>query len=648
MTEQQAPITLVVIDDDPDVLRATARILEQAHYHVITGGSAAQALELTRLHRPALLLLDVILPDGNGVDIARQLKNDSALTGVFVILMSGLKTSGEEQAAGLATGLADGYIARPFGKPEFLARIDSILRLRAAQEALRAALVRMQKIANRVPGVVYQYRLRPDGSSCFPYASEAIRDIYRVSPQQVMDDASPVFAVLHPADYDAVAASIQISARDLTPWRQEYRVKFEDGSMRWLFGDALPEREPDGGTLWHGFITDISERERSDQELGRLNRALRTLSACNEALVRAKDEAGLLDAICRLIVETGGYCMAWVGFPEQDAAKTVRVVAHYGDDTGYLSGVKVEWADSEHGRGPTGTAMRTGTVQLNQDSISNPMMAPWRESVLQRNYRASISLPLKSGDTTLGVLTIYAAKADTFNQVEVDLLQELAEDLGYGIVARRTLADRNRIALEQSRHAEILRQSLEESIKAIANTVEMRDPYTAGHQLRVALLAVAIAQEMGLTEETIHGIGLAASIHDLGKISVPSEILSKPTRLSAIEFMLLKTHAQAGFDILKDIKFPWPIATIVLQHHERMDGSGYPQGLQGDQILIESRIMAVADLVEAMASHRPYRAALGVEAALAEVERGRAVQFDPSVVDACLKLFRENGYTIES
>jgi len=176
----------------------------------------------------------------------------------------------------------------------------------------------------------------------------------------------------------------------------------------------------------------------------------------------------------------------------------------------------------------------------------------------------------------------------------------------------------------------------------------MRDPYTAGHQRRVGQLAAAIARELGLPEDTMRGIELAASIHDLGKISVPAEILSKPTKLTAIEFMLLKNHAQAGFDIIKDIKFPWPIATMVLQHHERQDGSGYPQGLKGEQILLESRILAVADVVEAMASHRPYREALGIDSALQEIQRGRGTLYDAAVVDACLRLFAEKRFTFSS
>ncbi len=157
-------------------------------------------------------------------------------------------------------------------------------------------------------------------------------------------------------------------------------------------------------------------------------------------------------------------------------------------------------------------------------------------------------------------------------------------------------------------------------------------------------LAVAIARELSLAEEMVHGLRLAASIHDLGKIHVPAEILAKPGRLTDIEFMLIKTHPQAGYDILKNVEFPWPIADIVRQHHEKLDGTGYPQGLKDGEILFESRIMTVADVVEAMASHRPYRPALGIEAALKEIERGRGSAYDAAVVDACLKLFRDGRF----
>jgi PAS domain S-box-containing protein/putative nucleotidyltransferase with HDIG domain len=193
-----------------------------------------------------------------------------------------------------------------------------------------------------------------------------------------------------------------------------------------------------------------------------------------------------------------------------------------------------------------------------------------------------------------------------------------------------------------------LREALVATVEAIAATVETRDPYTAGHQRRVATLAAAIATEMGLPPGAVEGIHFGALIHDLGKMQVPSELLSKPTKLSRLEFELIKTHPQAGYEIVKGIKFPWPVAEMVHQHHERLDGSGYPQGLKGDAIAPEARILAVADVVEAMSSHRPYRPGLGIESALKEIEAKRGTWFDPVAVDACLRLFREKGFTLES
>ncbi len=192
-----------------------------------------------------------------------------------------------------------------------------------------------------------------------------------------------------------------------------------------------------------------------------------------------------------------------------------------------------------------------------------------------------------------------------------------------------------------------LREALGGTIQTVASIVEVKDPYTAGHQRRVADLAQAIATEMGLPQEQIEGIRMAGLIHDLGKIAVPTEILSKPGRLNDLELSLVKTHPQVGYDILKRIDFPWPVAKIVLQHHERMDGSGYPQGLSGEEIMLEARILAVADVVEAMVSHRPYRPAHSIDEALEEISRNRGILYDPEVVDACVRLFTEKGFKLK-
>jgi len=189
-----------------------------------------------------------------------------------------------------------------------------------------------------------------------------------------------------------------------------------------------------------------------------------------------------------------------------------------------------------------------------------------------------------------------------------------------------------------------LRKALGAIIEALAAVVETKDPYTAGHQHRVADLARAIATEMELTSDQKDGIRLAASIHDIGKIRVPSEILNRPGKILDPEMDIIKCHPEAGYDVLKGIDFPWPVAEIALQHHEREDGSGYPRGLKDEEGLVEAKVIAVADVVDAMASHRPYRPALGIESALSEIEKGRGTRYHPDVVDACLKLFREKGF----
>ena len=206
------------------------------------------------------------------------------------------------------------------------------------------------------------------------------------------------------------------------------------------------------------------------------------------------------------------------------------------------------------------------------------------------------------------------------------------------------ITERKRADDELRRSLDNLKKAFAATVQVMVSAVEMRDPYTAGHQSRVADLICAIATEMGLVPDKIEGIRMAGSIHDIGKLSIPAEILVKPTRLTDIEFSLIKEHSRSGYEILKNVESPWPLAQIVYQHHERIDGSGYPRNLKGDEILMEARILAVADVVEAMASHRPYRAAMGIETALEEIEKKKGIIYDETVVDACLRVFREKGY----
>ncbi|MBN1689543.1 MAG: HD-GYP domain-containing protein [Dehalococcoidia bacterium] len=227
-----------------------------------------------------------------------------------------------------------------------------------------------------------------------------------------------------------------------------------------------------------------------------------------------------------------------------------------------------------------------------------------------------------------------------FLREERKLIDTICELLGRAIHRIRAVEDLAHSYL-------VLSKTFEDTIVAMGNIVETKDPYTWGHQIRVACLASEIAKEMNLPDETVRTINIAAKLHDIGKIYVPADILSRPGRLGALEFEIIKKHAQQGYDILSGIEFPWPIANIVLQHHERLDGSGYPAKLKEPQILREAKILAVADVVEAMSTDRPYRMALGLEKALQEISMKKGIAYDNEVVDSCIKLFKEKGFTFE-
>jgi len=265
---------------------------------------------------------------------------------------------------------------------------------------------------------------------------------------------------------------------------------------------------------------------------------------------------------------------------------------------------------------------------------------------LPQTVREEYEQVFRTGETLVTEETSQVGEREIITETrKIPILQ--GGEVAQVVTVVHDITKRKRAEEELSQSLQKIQRTLWETIEAMALIVERRDPYTAGHQRRVTLLAQAIAEEMGLSEENIQVLRMAGLIHDIGKISVPSEILSKPTPLSDIEFSIIKSHVQVGFDILKTIAFPWPVAPIMAQHHERMDGSGYPKGLTGKEIFIEARILAVADVIEAMSSYRPYRPAPGLDKAFEEITRNRGILYDPQVVDACLKLFSEKGFSFE-
>ena len=540
--------------------------------------------------------------------------------------------------------LKNGRILDRFSAPfkaadgERLGRIwvfHDVTDIRKAEELLRATEERFRMLVEEAPDAILLFEY---DRNRFTAANKAAERLFGVPRDEILAHGLLPFYTPQQPDGRPVEQSYWEHAERALAGEQvtyERRIRGASGEERLCQATLVPL--PSNVRLLRASFVDITDTKRAEMALQRLNQTLRTLSAANSAVVRATSEEELLREMCKVGVEIGGYSLAWIGFVEHDEAKTVRPVAWAGEHPEYVSTANITWADDARGQGPTGTAARTGEVQVNQDVVSNPLMRPWLEEMLRYGLKSSIALPLKDRSVVFGTLTFYAKEPDAFGPEEILVLTEMADDLAYGIGAQRDHAGREAAV-------RTLQETLKSTVEAIATAVEMRDAYTAGHQHRVAKLAMAIAREIGLGESLIEGLFLAATIHDVGKITVPVELLSKPSKLTPLEYQIIQTHVQSGYDIVKGIKFPWPIAQIILQHHERLDGSGYPQALKSEAILPEAKILAVADVVEAMMSHRPYRQALGVEAALAEVEGNKGRLYDPAAVEACVDLFRNKGF----
>jgi PAS domain S-box-containing protein len=403
------------------------------------------------------------------------------------------------------------------------------------------------------------------------------------------------------------------------------------------------------GILVTAAIRDITVQKEREHHIKAQNWALSAYAGAALALAPARNSQDLLRAVCEAITRESIYVLAWIGIAEDGPDKLVRIAAATGRAVSYLDGLHLSWAEDEQtGKSAMGACIRTGKIQNMFDSETSKSYAPWRERARQYGIRSVVCIPLLVENGWRGVLLIYAAHPNAFEAPAIEVFQHLAEQI---VHAAHALDQGRALHTGQIDLANMKRQltdALSAMVAPMIAAMEMRDPYTAGHESRVADIAVAIGKEMGWPEERLHGLWVAGQVHDIGKISIPAEILTKPTKLSAGELGLLHEHPETGFTILKDIPFTWPIAEIVRQHHERLEGSGYPRGLKGNAILPEARILAVADVVEAMVSIRPYRPAIKLNIVLKQIETEAGSKLDAEAVRICAALFRQKRLVVPS
>jgi PAS domain S-box-containing protein/putative nucleotidyltransferase with HDIG domain len=394
--------------------------------------------------------------------------------------------------------------------------------------------------------------------------------------------------LVHHADVERAQRGWKLATTTEAEYWVEYRLRRFDGVFRWHECRALPVRDAAGVvTAWIGTVTDIEDRKQLEQALrGSEREATETLTLLQSIEASAPVGFKLVDRDLRIVRINETLSQVHGHTAAEDLGRTVAEV------------VPELWPQLEdiYRRALAGES--TCNVDVSTPSLDGPC---------PRHQLASY-YPVRAAGEIIGV-----------GNVVID------------ITARKNAED-------------AVARSVAAMVETIGRVVDYRDPYTAGHQRRVAEIASAIADEMGLDRTTVEGVKTAASIHDIGKIAIPAELLSKAGRLAVPEFELIKVHAEVGYNIVAGIDFPWPVPEMIRQHHERLDGSGYPRALQGEQILLGARIIAVADTVEAMATHRPYRAAHGIDAALAQIGHDRSTRLDPNVVDACLSAHRAGRF----
>ena len=595
--------------------------------------------------RPDIILSDYKLPDFDGRAALEIVRRDHPE--VPVIMVTGAFS--DIDAVELLTAGAKDYILK-----DRLARLAPAVQRalaaeqvacarRTAEKALRESEEKFRSLVESSSDWIWEV----NEQAVYTYSSPQVYDLLGYAAEEIIGKTP--FDLMPPGEAVRVKAIFNSMVEEGKPKPPPLRLLenanlHKDGRTVFLETSGNPFFDSQGVYRgYRGIDRDISERKQAQMRIQTLTRIYATLSYTNTTIVRAKNRDELFREICEGAVKYGKFVMAWIGLVDE-ATHTVKPVCHYGVEEGYLTDIVISTDDVPLGRGPTGAAVRENRVITVEDFATDARMLPWREAAIKRGYHGSAGLPLRFKGKVIGTLTLYSDEPNYFDSDLLALLEEMSLDISFA------LDNFEREALRQ--HAEEgratalikLKNSLDGSIQMAAAVTEMRDPYTAGYQQRVAKLATAIASEFGLGGEQVDGIHFGSLIHDVGKIAIPAEILSRPGRLSEIEFMLIKTHPQAGFSILNGIDFPWPVAQMILQHHERLDGSGYPSGLKGDEIILEARILIVADVVEAMSSHRPYRPGLGIEAALEEIKRGRGLCYDPKVVDVCMHLFHDKQF----
>jgi PAS domain S-box-containing protein len=612
----------VLIAEDLEESRYLLQVLLEGNgYRVTVARDGLEALAAARREPPDVIVSDALMPRMDGFALCRAWMQDDSLRLIPFVFYSATYTDPRDERFALALG-AVRYLVKPQEPEAFLGELRAVLQEWATRPApgpiaplddaafsAHYDATRSRKLESKLAQLeALNRKLRE--------SEQTYRQLFEANPQPmwVYDLQTLRFLAVNDAAVARYGYSsdefLAMTIADIRPAADVPRLLEEVArGGKPGFGEA---------TLWQhrrrdGTLIDVEITSHLLDFQGRRGKMV----MANDVTERLRGEHELADSEERFrgLVE-----QSISGIYVNQDGKFAYVNRRFAEILGYAStdeliGLDVLMVIAEKDRAAVADSMDR---RLRGETLSESFTA----GALQKDG-SSIEIGVH------GASAMYRDRPAIIGMMQDISEKKRAEDQIQGYIAQ-------------------LESAFMSTVEVATTLSEMRDPYTAGHERRVADIAVAIGGELGLDARHQEGLRVAGYLHDIGKITIPAEILSKPGKLSPIEYLLIKGHAQASYDVLKGVEFPWPVAEVARQHHERLDGSGYPQGLKGESIMLEARILAVADVIEAMSSHRPYRAGLGTDKALAEIESGSGSVYDPQVVDACLRLFREKGYTISA
>ena len=646
---------ILAVDNDPFILEFLKDILSNEGHEVLTAKDGLYAVDVLEQHTPDIIIVDLIMPNIDGKRLCKIIRGMRKLEKVYLIVLSAtleeelddLKALGvdqcipkgafEEMKRNVLCVVNHRRPATPAVSPDQ----KTLKRECVSSKSITSELFSLKKHFEIIFERMTEGILEISEDGRIVYANPAAIVIIDLPEEKLL--ASPVLEIF-PTNYQrpvseliaAIAGNAKNSTEDILVYMNSYHLMIK----------ALPINENGSSSVL--ILNDITLQKQAEASLKRRNHELELLNLAgrtfNSSLDLDRVLVTILEELRRLMDVLGS--TIWLLEPE-----TEKLVCRQA--AGLCADVLNGWC-LEPRQGLAGWVAHHGKPLNVSDTRIDFRHFKGIDGSTGLETRSILSVPLITRGNLIGVVQVVDTASGRFDINHQTLLEWLAASAATAIenaklyqIAQQEIAKKESAKADLDDSVRKLNRILNGTIQAIALIVERKDPYTAGHQRRVSVLAQAIAEKMGLSEEKIEGIRISSLIHDIGKMAIPAAILSKPGILDKEEFALIKKHPQVGYEILKEVEFPWPVSQIVHQHHERLNGSGYPQGLSGDEILLEARILCVADVVEAMASHRPYRAALGIPVALEEINRQKGIFYDPEVVNVCSLIFEESDFCFE-